>query len=746
MKEYNDHFHEALLRMFPTVESFNDFRIEKKDGARSTFRKLADIGYVNKHINEKTEAGLVNLIKNMSLIKTAMHHDKISFSEMLNQIAQGASINSLVDWINTIAEELDFPKVQASMITRMKLGGRLKTTKQKWILRLLAFWVGLKRPHLPYNYHSFIASFDYTPIPVDDNEDEGVRIDFTFAQNIEIIDFQMVDWLKNELLQCIKDLNLYAMTGDRVKFYSTTTATLVINKDKGPSLEPRLYSQAVRCALVIAQQIVVRWAISTLNKRQNPMIVGIGAGKFPKLPWQLQALISARLEDNFNIRMTDFAKLCACLTDTKVIFNTPPTAYTMINGDIFTIWSVRYFWFLYYDYIPRLLDEDMLPSNKDAYNDFSNQTHFPKSEGDRPGNLILQAIRKFPQQDVLLIETAKVCLAKRMFTEANNILLTIFASDPYNPVARSLRMLVFLNMSMNQTDYGIFELYFDRAKKEGDFVLKYCREDEEIWCEYGLLFWTRAIYILRRLRKNAVADQSQRALLKDKLLSDLKEAEICFQNGMIFSPTVNRPGFWIVHLRSLIEMIKFDDTITESTAPIKDPMGIYGMESIKFFISLGWIDPAVLTIADNDERLRQLNLFMERMSQAIQIYYGSVHLRMYKPNVAFSIATVLWDFSPMITVGIAKSVLEWLEKSRISARRAQGSKTGLFSIVSWYSQIQHPDHFIECVTRAIDHVHSIVKNKLHLHSDTLIDGQEINGLKLFPMFFDEHIPSCVLFS
>jgi len=41
------------LRMFPTVESFNDFRIEKKDGARSTFRKLADIGYVNKHINEK---------------------------------------------------------------------------------------------------------------------------------------------------------------------------------------------------------------------------------------------------------------------------------------------------------------------------------------------------------------------------------------------------------------------------------------------------------------------------------------------------------------------------------------------------------------------------------------------------------------------------------------------------------------------------------------------------------------------
>lgn len=746
MKEYKDQFNEALHRMFPSFASFENFKSENTSEAESICRNLVNIAYSHKYISHKSEAELSDLINSMAMTLNSSAHEQIAFPEILNEVAQGASINNLVDWINGTGINLGFPKIQASMITRLKVGGRIKTTRQKWILRLIAFWVGLKRPHLPYDYQSLIESFDYTPIPANDYEDEGVRIDFTFAQNVEIIDFKMVDWLKAELLDTIKDLNLIGMTGDRVKFHSTTTATIAINKEKGPSLEPRLYSNAIRCALVIAHQIMIRWAISPFNKRQNPMVVGIAAGEFAILSAQTQSLLSARPEVSMNIRMTEFAKLCTCLTDAKVVFNSTPVTLSMINGDIFNFWTVKHFWFLYYDFVPRLLDDDMLPSNQYDYTVFFSQTHFPQTSGDINGNIILQSIRKFPQHDVLLIETAMVCLAKRMYKEANNILLTIFASNPFNPVARTLRMLVFLNMAMGQSDYGIFDLYFDRAKKEGDFVLKYCQEDEEIWCEYGLLFWTRAIFILRLLRKKTICDKRQRDTFKNKVLSDLKEAEICFQNGMIFSPTVNRPGFWIVHLRSLMEMIKTDPSITESNSEIKDPMGIYGMESIKFFISLGWIDPEVITLTDDQERLKQLNLFVSKISQAIHTYYGSVHLRMYKPNVAFSIASVLWDFSPIMTVGIAKAVLEWLEKSRISARNVQSTKTGLFSIVSWYSQIQTPDHFINCITRAINKVSSVVKNKLHLDDDTLIDNHSINGLRLFPLFFDEDIPSSVIFS
>lgn len=324
-----------------------------------------------------------------------------------------------------------------------------------------------------------------------------------------------------------------------------------------------------------------------------------------------------------------------------------------------------------------------------------------------------------------------------MFTEANTILTTVFAFNPFNPVARTLRMLIYLNMAMTQNDFGLFELYFDRAKKEGNFVMKYCGEEEEIWCEYGLLFWTRAIYLLRQLRTWVVTEKKKRNDFKARLLSDLEEAELCFQKGMIFSPTVNRPGFWIVHLKSLHTMIRLDETITDSTMPIRDTMGTYPLTSIKFFISLGWIDPFVITLTDPSEQLKHLNFFVARMSYAVSSYYNSVHLRMYKPNVAFSIATVLWDFSPIITVKIAKIVLEWLERSRFNATQVLGSQTGLFSIISWYSQIQDPEHFIDCIDRAMGRINAVVKSSLHLHNDTVIDPATLDGLKLFPLFFDE---------
>jgi hypothetical protein len=332
-----------------------------------------------------------------------------------------------------------------------------------------------------------------------------------------------------------------------------------------------------------------------------------------------------------------------------------------------------------------------------------------------------------------------------MFEEANNILAIIFASDPFNPVARTLRILIFLNIAMEQQDYSVFELFFDRAKKEADFVIKYCPEEEEIWCEYGLLYCSRAMFIIKQLRKKIVLDKTRRDGFKSILLSDLKDAENCFQKGMIFSPTLHRPGFWIVHLKSLYEIIIQDESSTESTKDIRDSMGIYASISINFFISHGWVDPDVLKIADSHKQIIHLNSLIDRMTQAIYTYNDSAHLRMYKPNVAYSIATILWDFCPMITVGIAKLVLEWLEKSRDYARNLLDKNIGIFSIVSWYSQIQDPRHFVECSTRAIEKINAIVGNNVNHNELTLIDSNSINGFKLFPMFFDEDIPTTILF-
>jgi hypothetical protein len=745
LKNSKDQLPEAISRMFPTIESYAVFKRNNTIIFDKVSQKLITLAYEYKHIPDKTEHELIKLVKSMSMSRITSFHEKVSFAETMDHIAHETSINNIIEWLNRVATDLDLPKIQASMITRMKQNGHFKTSRQQLTLRLIAFWVGLKRPHLPYTYHTFMESFDIAPTSIPVTEDEGVRVDFTFFQHSEVIDFQMVEWLKNELLQCIKDLNLFSITGNRLTFHSTTTASLKIHKASGPSLEPRLYAQAVRSAIALAHQIVVRWDISPVNRRQSGMVVGIAAGKFSMLSAQLQTLVEAAISENPVIRMTEYAKLCACLTDAKVVFHPEPKAYAMANGDILTIWAIKYFWFLYYDFIPRLLDCDMLPTNDMAYEDFKNLINFPGIYDLSSGNKILSAIRQFPQNDILIIQTAKVCLSRRMFAEANNILSTIFASNPFNHVARSLRMLIFLNMAMDQQDYTLFELYFDRAKKEGDFVMKYCQEEEEMWCEYGLLYWTRAIFILKQLRKKIITDKNRRGYFKAMIMSDLKQAETCFQNGMIISPTLNRPGFWIIHLQSLYEMIKLDPSILESTTAIRDSAGVYGFVSVNFFISHGWMDAKVLTITDQNERINHLNQLINRMTQAIHTYNDSAHLKMYKPNVAFSIATVLWDFCPMITVGIAKSVLEWLEKSRNYARQLVDKNIGVFSIVAWNSQIQEPAHFVNCVTRAIDAIHGIVGDNFHQDNQCLIDNSSLNGFKLFPMFFDEPINPGVLF-
>ena len=66
------------------------------------------------------------------------------------------------------------------------------------------------------------------------------------------------------------------------------------------------------------------------------------------------------------------------------------------------------------------------------------------------------------------------------------------------------------------------------------------------------------------------------------MFSDLKKAENCFQKGMVFSLTINRPVFWIVHLGSLAELLKHNDSFINSTTPVTDAVGVYSTLSLRF--------------------------------------------------------------------------------------------------------------------------------------------------------------------
>jgi len=87
-------------------------------------------------------------------------------------------------------------------------------------------------------------------------------------------------------------------------------------------------------------------------------------------------------------------------------------------------------------------------------------------------------------------------------------------------------------------------------------------------------------------------------------------------------------------------------------------------------------------------------LLKERHIQELRVYANSVLLRTFFPNIKFSFASAVFDFSPQLTVGIVRMVIGLLEQARFDAENLNQHTDGIYSIVNCFSQIQSPPHFI----------------------------------------------------
>ena len=88
------------------------------------------------------------------------------------------------------------------------------------------------------------------------------------------------------------------------------------------------------------------------------------------------------------------AKLCAKIADIKVTFSkNAEEVATGFPGAAYTkVWHVDFFWsYLYYDFVPELLDENVMPTTREAYEAFRNELFFPDQAAG--GNKALSAIR-----------------------------------------------------------------------------------------------------------------------------------------------------------------------------------------------------------------------------------------------------------------------------------------------------------------------------------------------------------------
>lgn len=753
----------ALLAMFPHQRSFSEFKTSIAKMAESDAKigrvifRILQYACKNGVIEAETETAFTAFIESQG--KRLIQSDVSAgyeFKDLLEEITENRSVNQLINALNRITQRFEMPDIQASMFTRLKKDFNPNTVIKRNCLRVLAFWLGRHHPLAGWNYEKLIALAEQPLYDIDTKA--GVRLAFNIEGKGDIIHPQAVAWLRKELEECIKNLQLYHINPKEQFDYSSATVFLNLYKEKGALGEPRLYQRSIRDALALAHQIAVRWDLYCVRQKvQNSLQIGVAAGRYNHLDTQIQALITVRLPENHVIRLTSFAHLCSRIADIKVVYFKNPTNVELPGGNITTAWSVDCFWvFIYYDFIPDLLEEEMLPTGNDSasYEAFRNALYFSQN-GVR--HKALAAMHQFPHNTLLILEIAKVCAARRMFHEADAILATLLASEPRHVVARTFRLFICLNLALIQSDFEIAALFFDRAIEEGDYIMNQCGvEEEEFFCEYGLVYFGLALRIFTILRsggritkpaeerdkeqdKEGNKNEDEKICLNqdiDRALEALEKAEKLFQSGRAVSATGigNRTVYWLINTTCLRELLQRNRKAFTTLETLRDINNTWDQKGQKFFIYLGWMDPA------------RKDMIEKRIEEAIKTYQESVLLRTYIPNIKYAFATVLYDFSPVLTVGIIKKVLYFLEQARETASKLSDDNVAIYSIATCFSQLQEAGEFIRCVKRSIQAIQDEMKlyfkdksdpNFLNYDDDYEIKRKKLSGMKLMLLNLDE---------
>jgi hypothetical protein len=736
----------ALLGIFPNIEAFLEFKQDDPEISNRAIPEFIKTACNNGLIKKENEDAFIAFLE-----ENRSEPDKndlpagLTFEDLMRDITEGSSVNTLIAELNLIARQFRMSNVQGSMFSRLKRDFHLNTPAKRNCIRILSFWIGKNRPFLNCTYETIFEIPRGRDLDFALEEVEGVRIAFRLEGRGEIIDTDVVEWLKSELSKCMNDLKLYHIDLQKITCFATTIF-LTIPKKPGRSGEPRLYEEGVRDSMTIAHQILNRFYLSAYSSMQKALIVAIDAGRFVNLDASLQVLLEVKLPEDPAIRLTSFVRLCSRLSDNRVIFSRTPKELKAASGNILTVWYVECFWtFFYYDFIPCLLEDDMLPTTHITHAKYKNALHYPY-EKDTIELKTLFAIHKFPENDLMILEIAKVCIARRMFHAANTVLSTILASNPRHMVARTLRMSIFLDIAMEQTKYSLFELYYQRAIDEGNAITEICSiEDEEFYCEFGAVHYLVALRMFSILKNNTIKDVDKDDVNIDKIFEFLDKAEKLFRKGTVFSPPGigKRCNFLRIHVRCFKIMLKKDPELYLPGKPLIDRNNIYETVGNEFITFLGWTDLPFTEETDSRENKAlatdQVNMFLRQIVALFQIYESSVHFRHTFPSTKFTFASMVFDFSPFITVKLVKLVISWLEQARVEAEKLKKDKIGVYVLLSCFGRIQTAENYITFIDMAIKKIKIVVSSDLDRDDNYLIDKEKLCGLKLILLSLEDKV-------
>ncbi len=702
----------ALQNAFPTAASFYDFKENDWEISKRAIPGI--IKYASHHsiIDAANEAAFVAFLEK----NTRTEDDRklpvgLTFPDVLDKLAGNLSVNALIAQLEITAKELSLPEIQASMVTRLKQRFVVNTPKKRALLRILAFRLAQKHPDLNWHYDLLTqlpASPESQMEPV--HETAGVTITFHLQGQGEIIIPPDVAWLKHELSECIEYLRLENHISKKViETVGATTFNLRAPKKAGPLDEPRLYNEAIRNVMAIAHQMATRWLLSDYSSLQKKLIIIVHAGPMMEATPTIQRILEMPLTAESGVYLTDFAHLCALYASVKAGFERcsksshPAVGY---GGDL---WAVNYFLsYNYFDYIPCLLTEKMLPRSvsESSYEDFKRVLHFPEQAGQTSFGAI-KAMHRFPQSALLLTEIAKVLRARSMPFEADTVLANLLLSSPLNLVARLMRMLIYSNIAQTQTDVLSARLAFERADAEGEFIIENCKPESDIWHEIGVLNFSQSMKYLQYLHDKNPTNPLQ--VSRENIILRLEKARGAFLKSMTVSATGKALNSlymfgYTLCLLQLLPVEKKPAGKDKQTQP--DLAAVFRSVGTRVFRNIGWIRD---DLPDSDNKLEKTfqNLLLT-LNLVIARYENLVLCRSNIPHMKYMFALILWDFAPVITPQICRITLEWLKLARKEASKLLLDNVSVYHVACGHISA---DKFLQHVQETMDMIYKHVTDE-----------------------------------
>jgi len=644
----------------------------------------------------------------------------LDFEELLDKKEEilriNISLRALTERINLLLAEqkIALPKVTNSMLSRLKKEP-VDTTYKQNVLRSLAFWLGHERSDIAADWHYSTLLTICREGRQTENYKEGARIGFALYSRGDVIDHEILGWLRKSLKNYIDQSISHFSYGRWGKVRAHDITTLYVDFPKEEKTGDLVsYQQCLRSALSLAHQMTIRWALSRYNTKNRFLSIAIVVGEYISLDNHLLPLLNARLPDDPVIRMSDYARQCVLINDIRVVLCPKPTETTLFNGEALTIWWIEAFWsILYFDFVSDLLTDPILQSNP-ASIERLNRLLWPL-DGSHPEPMINEAANaiatffKFPHNSLLGVEIAKTLYYRRRFSEALEVLRIVLSINPTDLVARTLRMVLLRNMALDAPTYEAAEGLFRQSKKEARYIQTNCAcESEDFYCECAVVYMAQALSAVRHNRSNRKVAKNMEELraLQNNVYASLDMAEDLFENAITVSPSGIRSSYLLHSVRLLRTVLKEDEDI------FVNPHKLFAgkpQASREVAINTQW----QIGYRRSDLSEDVLNDMAEKLMMAkLRIHDDAISLQSYRPTIYFCHAVSLLEFLPARTVVTMKRVRLSIRTAIEIAQNAKKDDVCIYSFTRTYGEMITADEFIRHMENCLRLIGEIEEGKV----------------------------------